>query len=104
MKIDIIILNTAKAERVVRNAEFLLEQKTDFPFQIFVVDNSENPTQIALLTKAFFHHPQVRLFLCPNTFGYPHGNNWGVKQGNGEYIAIVNPDIFCHRNRYASEK
>ncbi|QQS58692.1 glycosyltransferase [Candidatus Peregrinibacteria bacterium] len=97
MRLDIIILNTSKAKRVVQNVQLLLEQKTNFSFQIVVVDNSENPEQIEILMTSLMRRPSIRLLLCPKSFGYPHGNNWGAQQGSAEYIAIINPDIFCHK-------
>lgn len=93
-KASIIILDFLKAPRVCENVESLQKQKTNFPFEIIVVDNSakkENADQLKTLEK----FENVKVVINHKNVGYIQGNNRGVEASSGEYIFIVNPDIIC---------
>jgi len=91
-KASIIILDYLKSRRVCENVVGILAQKTDFPFEIIVVDNSANPLNAKKL-KTLRKHPNVKVIINEENIGYTKGNNRGVKKSKGEYILIVNPDI-----------
>ena len=91
-KASIIILDYLKSKRVCENVESILEQKTNFPYEIIVVDNSANPLNAKKLNP-LRKHQNVKVFINETNIGYVRGNNRGVKRSKGEYILIVNPDI-----------
>ena len=37
-------------------------------------------------------YPKTRLLYCNKNLGFAGGNNWGIRQANGQYIFIVNND------------
>jgi len=91
-KASIIILDYLKSRRVCENVESILEQVTDFPYEVIVVDNSANPLNAKKL-KTLRKNQNVKIIINEENLGYPKGNNRGVKKSKGEYILIVNPDI-----------
>jgi len=38
------------------------------------------------------NYPNTKLLLSPHNLGFAGGNNWGMRQANGEYYFIVNND------------
>lgn len=91
-KVSIVILDFLKSKRVCENVESLQKQKTDFDFEIIIVDNScnaENAEKINSLKK--FENVQIQI--NKENVGYIKGNNQGAAVARGEYLMIVNPDI-----------
>lgn len=91
-KASIIILDFLKAKRVCENVESLLTQKTNFTFEIVVVDNSNN-TDNANQLRTLEKHENVKVIINESNLGYIKGNNLGVENSSGEFLFIVNPDI-----------
>jgi len=92
VKASIIILDYLKSRRVCENVRSLMAQKTTFPFEVIVVDNSANPANAEKL-RPLAEFPNVRIIVNERNVGYTRGNNQGVAESRGEYILIVNPDI-----------
>jgi GT2 family glycosyltransferase len=57
--------------------------------EIIVVDNNSSDDSCAIIKQRF---PTVMLIENKDNFGFPKGNNIGVKEAKGEYICILNPD------------
>jgi GT2 family glycosyltransferase len=92
MKASVIILDFHKSKRVIENVKSVLRQKTEFPYEVIVVDNSANPENAEKL-RPLQEFSEVKVRINPRNLGYIRGNNEGVKASAGEYIFIVNPDI-----------
>jgi len=91
-KASIIILDYLKSRRVCENVESIYAQKTDFPFEVVIVDNSCNPLNADKL-KTLKKFPDVKIFINEKNLGYIRAYNLGVKHSHGEHLLIVNPDI-----------
>jgi GT2 family glycosyltransferase len=89
---SIIILDFLKSRRVQENVESLLKQKTDFPFEIIIIDNSCDPENAKRLRK-LEKNPLISVTINEKNVGYIRGNNQGAKLAQGEFLLIVNPDI-----------
>ena len=63
--------------------------KQDYPYEVIVVDNCSHDGSVQLVKEKY---PNVKLIESPENKGYGAGNNLGVRQAIGEYIAILNPD------------
>ncbi len=92
-KVSIVILDFFKAEKVLDNVKSILTQVVDFEVEIIIVDNSVNERN-ALILKKLEKEKSVRLIINEKNIGYTKGNNLGAKYATGDFIAIVNPDIF----------
>lgn len=93
IKVTILVSNYSKAQRAVRNVEYLLQQKTDFGFKIFITDTSCNSEQISLLREGLKNYSNVELIINNKNLGYAKGHNRIKGKEQGNYILVVNPDI-----------
>jgi len=57
--------------------------------EIIVVDNNSTDSTIDLISHSY---PKVKIIRNVKNLGYAEGNNAGVKNAQGKYIAIINPD------------
>lgn len=58
--------------------------------EVLVVDNASSDGTSAMVATRF---PWVKLIKSPENLGFSRGNNLGIRQCQGRYIALVNPDI-----------
>ncbi len=67
--------------------------ETDYPnFEVLFVDNGSKDASIDFVTKTF-HSPLLRIIQNEINLGYAEGNNRGIKNSEGEYIALLNNDV-----------
>lgn len=67
--------------------------KTDYPaFEILFVDNASTDGSVASVQKQFGENKNLRIIINKQNLGYPAGNNVGIRQAKGEYIALLNSD------------
>ncbi|WP_026728022.1 glycosyltransferase family 2 protein [Flavobacterium denitrificans] len=89
MRLSVIILNY--------NVRYFLEQCvlsvqeaiSAIDAEIIVVDNNSSDDSCLMMQERF---PFVKLIQNRENFGFPKGNNIGVKEAKGKYICILNPD------------
>lgn len=74
--------------------ELCLESLTTTPprrsMEIIVVDNASSDGSVEMIEAKF---PQVKLIRNNENLGFAKGNNVGIRQCRGRYIALVNPDV-----------
>jgi GT2 family glycosyltransferase len=88
IKISIIIV-TYNSINDIDNCLKSISKQTLQPFEIIVVDNkSEDDSVNHIKNKYSF----IRLIISKTNEGYGRANNLGVKNANGEFIVILNPD------------
>lgn len=73
----------------------VFESDLNFDYEVIVVDNNSKDNLDQLLKESF---PQVRFIQSPKNIGMGGGNNLGIKEANGEYVLILNPDIHLFRD------
>lgn len=89
MQLSVIILNY--------NVRYFLEQCVlsvqeaifTLDAEIIVIDNNSSDDSCLMMQERF---PDVKLIQNKENFGFPKGNNIGVKESKGKYICILNPD------------
>ena len=89
MQLSVIILNY--------NVRYFLElcvlsvQKAilNLDAEIIVIDNNSSDDSCDMMKQRF---PKIKLIQNNENLGFPKGNNIAVKQAQGEYICILNPD------------
>ncbi|MFQ6602002.1 glycosyltransferase family 2 protein [Flavobacterium sp. C3NV] len=97
MQLSVIILNY--------NVRYFLEQCvlsvqsaiSTLDAEIIVVDNNSSDESCLMMKTKF---PDVILIQNTANFGFPKGNNIGVKQASGKYICILNPDTVVAENTF----
>ncbi|MFW0862343.1 MAG: glycosyltransferase family 2 protein [Candidatus Komeilibacteria bacterium] len=98
MKLSIIILNHSTAKLVKNLIASILAMELPWAFEIIVVDNGIKGI-LAKELKSYSSH--VKLYEIENN-GYAHGNNYGIRKAKGEYIMILNPDIYIKQEAIIS--
>jgi len=89
MQLSVVILNY--------NVRYFLEQCilsvqeaiVAIDAEIIVVDNNSSDESVLMMKEKF---PNVKLIENKENFGFPKGNNIGVRQAKGKYICVLNPD------------
>ena len=57
--------------------------------EVIVFDNHSRDGSVDALAKAY---PDVTFISCPHNLGFARANNHAIRQSNGEYILLLNPD------------
>ena len=92
--VSIIILNF-NAGKLLLNC---IESLTKLAYQnieLIIVDNVSTDNSQNQCKEKF---PQVKLIQNEKNSGYCGGNNVGIKNANGEFIIILNPDTIVESN------
>ena len=93
MKLSVIIVNYNHKYFPKLAVEALEKSKTNFPFEIIVVDNASiDPESIGFLEEASAAG-RITLIKAPKNVGFGAGTNLGAKIAKGEDIFIHNPDV-----------
>lgn len=96
---SIIILNY-QGERVIEGCINSLLQ-LNYPkdnFEIIVVDNNSNDNSREILTKIAKEHRNIKLIFLDKNYGFSKGNNVGIKNAKGEFVALINNDSLLDKN------
>jgi len=64
-------------------------------FEVIVVDNASTDTSHRKCKERF---EKIRLIENTKNFGYCEGNNIGIREAQGEYVVILNPDTLVEPN------
>jgi GT2 family glycosyltransferase len=77
-----------------RYLELCLESMAEAPsrrsIEILVVDNASSDGSAEMIEARF---PHVKLIRSAENLGFSKGNNLAIRQCQGRYIALVNPDV-----------
>lgn len=70
-----------------------LEKQTFQDFEVILVDNSSSDGSVEYVQETF---PKVRLITLRKNLGFCGGNNVGIGEAKGEYVALLNNDAEAH--------
>lgn len=98
MKLSVIIVSY--------NVKHFLEQclhsvrtaGTGIETEIFVVDNASVDGSVNMVTDKF---PEVKCIANPDNQGFAKANNQAIRQSNGEYILLLNPDTIVETDTFS---
>lgn len=90
MKLSIIILNYHSAGLVRQCVRGVYKAPPPLEFEVIVVDNASSDGVGEWLK---VNYPPVVFVQLKKNRGYSAGNNAGIKQAQGEYVLILNPDV-----------
>lgn len=90
MDLSIIIVSWNVKEKLRANLQALLASKTDFSFEVFVVDNNSKDLSVEMVKTEF---PEVKLIANNENLGFAKANNQAIKEASGDFILLLNPDM-----------
>jgi len=93
MKLSVIIVNFNHKYFPKLAVEALEKSKTNFPFEIIVVDNNSHDEESLPFLEQAHKDKRITLIKSPQNVGFGRGNNLGAKIATGEYIFFHNPDV-----------
>jgi GT2 family glycosyltransferase len=67
----------------------IFRSEVTFDYEVFVVDNHSVDGSVDMIRQRF---PQVRLIANQENAGFSKANNMGIRQADGEYVLLLNPD------------
>lgn len=88
INLSIIIVSHKSKEHLEVLLPSIFESKTNFSYEVIVVDNGSNDGTLDWLQATPY---KLQAIANTNT-GFAHGNNLGIKQATGKYILLLNPD------------
>ncbi len=97
MKLSVIVVNYNGKYFPRMCCEALFKTKANFDFEIIFVDNQSSDESIDYLRQEA-KKDRIRLIESGANLGYGQGNNLGVANAKGEYVIILNPDIFVRED------
>ena len=89
MDLSIVIVNYNVKEFLTQCLESIYRSKTDYAFEVIVVDNASIDSGKSRILKAF---PEVRWIANTENVGFGRANNQGFEAAKGTYTLILNPD------------
>ncbi len=92
MKLSIIIVSWNVKELLKKCLASLDAGKTDFEFEVIVVDNNSGDGSCRMLKELRVSHFTCQKILLDTNRGFAVGNNTGLKKATGEYVLFLNPD------------
>jgi GT2 family glycosyltransferase len=88
-KLSIVIVNYNVKNLLKKCLESIFKYEKDTRFEVIVVDNNSSDDSQKMLKTDF---PQVKLIENKRNLGFSAGCNQGIKQSQGKYVLLLNPD------------
>lgn len=90
MDISIVVVSWNVREKLKANLRALFASQGDIKFEVFVVDNSSADGSAEMVKGEF---PQIKLIANQDNRGFARANNQAIKQAQGDFILLLNPDM-----------
>ncbi len=92
--ISIVLLNW-NGKRFLADCLHSIRAQTYTDYELLIVDDQSTDGSVALLHHEF---PEYRLIRNTRKLGYCGGANVGIRQTEGEYVLLMNPDVILEPN------
>lgn len=99
MDLSIIIVTYNSNTDIERCLDSVIEHTKEIKYEVCVIDNSSTDNTVELVQKYVSQYSNIKCLSAPNR-GFNAGNNIGIKQTTGEYIALLNPDTILLNNAF----
>ncbi|MCB9169226.1 MAG: glycosyltransferase [Flavobacteriales bacterium] len=89
MKLSVVIVNynvRAYLEQCLHSVQAAMR---DIEGEVFVVDNQSSDGSVAMVRENF---PDVQVIVNTENVGFSRANNQAIRQSNGRYVLLLNPD------------
>ncbi len=86
ISISVIVVTYESASDIAECLKSIPERKD---CEVLVIDNNSRDETVQIVRREF---PRVRLIVNKKNLGYARANNQGIKESQGRYILLLNPD------------
>lgn len=90
LDISVVIVGWNAKKYLALCLESLVKARPRRTMEVFVVDNASTDGSVEMIETEF---PWVKLIKSSENLGFAKGNNVAIRQCQGRYIALVNPDV-----------
>lgn len=90
MKLSFLILGYKHKNHLRICLKHISNLDLEIEYEVIFVDNASGDGSAEMVAELY---PNVRIIENETNIGHPAGNNVGLRQAKGEYIAMINPDI-----------
>jgi len=98
MDLTIVIVNYNVKEFLEQAIISIKKSCKHIEYELFVVDNASNDGSVDLIRKKY---PEVKLIANSENKGFSTANNQAIKQAQGEYILLINPDTIVQEDTFS---
>lgn len=92
MDLSIIIVSWNVSELLKKCLESIYKYTRGVSFEIFVIDNGSADSTVEMIQKAKPFYSRLSLINNKKNKGFAAANNQGIRQAQGDYILLLNPD------------
>ena len=93
MKVSVVIVGF-NSSKFLQECIGSLNKQTYEDFEIIYVDNNSSDCSLEILGK----FPKIKIIRSRENLGFAKGNNLGIRQSEGEYIVLLNPDTVVNKD------
>lgn len=87
--VSIVIVHYKTPQLLVECVRSIIDTTTDISYEIVIVDNNSEDESEILITTNF---PHIKWINTGYNAGFARANNRGIRETNGEYVFLLNPD------------
>ncbi len=95
MQISIIIVNYNVRYFLEQALRSVLKASEGMDNEIWVVDNNSSDDSVRMVSENF---PNIKLIANKENVGFSKANNQAIKECNGKYVLLLNPDTVIEEN------
>ena len=75
-----------------------IKHHTGYPYELIVVDNGSKDDSVNILKRLNKNKIIDKLVISKKNLGFAGGNNLGLKEATGDYVAFINNDVIVSPN------
>lgn len=99
MDLSIIIVTYNSENDIKRCISSIIEETKDMEYEVIIVDNDSKDNTRLIVKSIEEKYSNIKLINSKNR-GFNAGNNIGIKNSSGEFIALLNPDTILLNNAF----
>ena len=98
-----VLMTNYNGERFLASAIVSILEQSYKDFELIVVDDGSTDSSPAILRAFVSQDSRIKGFYFPHNRGFPCALNYGLARVRGEYVARMDSDDLCHRDRLAKQ-
>lgn len=99
MDLSIIIVTYNSENDIKKCISSIIEKTEEIEYEVIIVDNDSKDNTRLIVKSMEGKYPNIKLINSKNR-GFNAGNNTGIKNSSGEFIALLNPDTILLNNAF----